>query len=72
MRLLAKYNYSSNPKQPGGFPELTIIQGEKLKLIKKGHTETKNPLWWEVQNEKGESGFVPGTYCMVSDCCINT
>jgi len=63
--LLAKYNYKANPDCPGGFDEVTIKQGERLTLICKGHAGTGNHLWWEVKNEQGETGFVPGNYCMV-------
>jgi len=62
--LLAKYNYKAQPGEPGGFPELSIKQGEKLTLICKGHTKSNNPHWWEVRNERGEQGFVPGKYVM--------
>jgi len=62
--LLAKFNYKAQPGEPGGFPELTIKQGEKLLLICKGHEKTKNPHWWEVRNERGEQGYVPGKYVL--------
>lgn len=71
VNLLAKYNFTGNPACPGGFVELTIKQKDKLILIRKGHTETQNPLWWEVRNEKGECGFVPANYCLVSVCKIS-
>ena len=61
---MAKYNYKANPGQPGGFPELSIKQGEKLLLICKGHTKTNNPHWWEVRNDCGEQGFVPGKFVL--------
>ena len=63
--MIAKYNYKANPSQPGGFPELSLKQGESLTLIHKGHAPTNNLLWWEVRNEAGQQGFVPATYCMV-------
>jgi len=64
IELLAKYNYQAQPGQPGGFPELSLKQGEKVMLICKGHSESKNPHWWQVRNEKGEIGYVPGKYCL--------
>ena len=68
---MAKYNYVANPAQPGGFKELSIKQKESLILIRKGHTESNNPLWWEVENATGDVGFVPGKYCMVRMFLIN-
>ena len=64
-KVVAKYNFNSNPDGPGGFKELTIKQGEYLTLLQKGHLPTKNPLWWEVKNANGDIGYVPGNYCMV-------
>lgn len=63
-RVIAKYNFQSNPDQPGGFKELAIKQGEYLTLLQRGHLPSKNPLWWEVKNVNGEVGFVPANYCM--------
>lgn len=63
--LIAKYNYKANIGRPGGFDELSLKQSENLTLIRKGHQETNNMLWWEVRNEGGEQGFVPANYCMV-------
>lgn len=68
---MAKYNYRANPDEPGGFKELDMKQGEKLRLIRRGHAETRNPLWWQVSNEKGEIGFVPGNYCMVNEILLS-
>jgi len=66
-RCMAKYNFSGNPNQPGGFMELDIKQGEYLTLLKKCHVATKNHLWWEVKNNCGNTGFVPANYCMLID-----
>lgn len=63
--MIAKYSYTGKHGRPGGFDEISIKQGEKLKLICKGHEPTKNPLWWEVINERGEQGFVPASFCMI-------
>jgi len=65
--LLAKYNYKANLGQPGGFSELSLKQGEKLTLVCKGHAQTNNPFWWEVRNDRGEQGFVPGTFVLEVD-----
>ena len=62
---MAKYNYKAKADRPGGFDELTIVQGEKLTLLQKGHIETNNNLWWEVRNDNGEIGFAPHNYLQV-------
>lgn len=62
VRLLAKYKYTANPAKPGGFDELTIMQGEKL-VFSRPHPS--NPFWWEAKSENGDIGFVPATYMMV-------
>lgn len=62
VKLLAKYNYKGNPDRPGGFDELTVIQGEKLDFCK---PHPKNPHWWEAKNDAGDVGFIPATYMMV-------
>lgn len=62
--LLVKYSYKSNPNQPGGFPELTVKQGQKVTFLNVHETEA---LWWNVQSEdKHNSGYIPGSYVMVS------
>jgi Variant SH3 domain. len=66
-KLIGKYNFTANPDKPGGFEELSITQGEHLTLLVKGHSASKNHLWWEVKNRNGKIGFVPANYCMVSD-----
>ena len=63
VRLLAKYNYQCNRDRPGGFDELTVMQGEKLEFSRAHPT---NPHWWEARNDNGDVGFVPASYMMVS------
>ena len=61
--LLVKYNYKSNPDQPGGFPELTVKQGQKVTFLNVHESE---PLWWNVRDEDGgQCGYIPGSYVMV-------
>ena len=62
--IIAKYNYKANPAQPGGFPELSLKQGEHVMLVCKGHAPTQNSLWWEVRNVAGDQGYVPANYCL--------
>jgi len=64
-RVLAKYNYKAKLDRPGGFDELTLVQGEILALLRKGHDETNNHLWWEVRNDKGDVGFAPHNYLQI-------
>ena len=63
--LMAKYSYTENTEQPGGFVELTIKQGEKLHLLQPKHFPSQNPLWWKVMNTQGQVGYVPANYCLV-------
>ena len=61
--LLAKYSYKAHPDQPGGFAELTIKQGAKLQFL---NVHPEQPLWWNVKEQGGSSGYVPASYMMVS------
>ncbi len=61
--LLLKYNYKSHPDQPGGFPELTVKQGQKVTFLNVHQSEA---LWWNVRDEEsGKTGYIPGSYVMV-------
>ena len=61
--LLVKYSYKSNPNQPGGFPELTVQQGQKVTFLNVHESEA---LWWNVREEdSGNTGYIPGSYVMI-------
>jgi hypothetical protein len=68
--LLVKYNYKSNADQPGGFPELTVKQGQKVTFLNVHESEA---LWWNVKDEdSGQSGYIPGSYVMVRNMWVIT
>ena len=68
--LLVKYSYKSNPDQPGGFPELTVKQGQKVTFL---NAHEHEGLWWNVRDENnGQSGYIPGSYVMVCNRCLVT
>ena len=67
--LLVKYSYKSNPNQPGGFPELTVKQGQKVTFLNVHESEA---LWWNVREEdSGNTGYIPGSYVMVCIMWLN-
>lgn len=61
--LLVKYNYQANPDEPGGFPEMTVKQGQKVQFV---NVHPEQSLWWLVKDQIGE-GYAPASYMMVLD-----
>lgn len=58
--MVAKYSYKANPNSPLE-NELTVTQKDKLKFIE---VHEMNEQWWKVQNDAGQEGYIPATYCM--------
>lgn len=62
-KLIVKYSYQSNPDQPGGFPELSVKQGQKVIFLNVHEHET---LWWNIRDvNSGKCGYIPGPYLML-------
>ncbi|XP_046860254.1 uncharacterized protein LOC124453483 [Xenia sp. Carnegie-2017] len=52
-----------NPDQLGGFPELSIKQGQKVIFLNVHEHET---LWWNIRDvNSGKCGYIPGSYLML-------
>lgn len=63
--LLAKYSYQAKPDQPGGFPEMTVKQGQKVQFLE---VHPEQSLWWHVREQNGgNTGYVPASYMLILD-----